>query len=152
MFYMIFINMKKIIRLTESDLIQIVKRVISEDSLSPKSRKLKEIIKKKFNIDLNGKIKQINRSSEIPKIFFHDSLRTPKDYQDELNLKPMYLIHFDKDKVMNKQYLYQSGGYLMDQDGNFWTGTHLMKLIGLNLIGLKIDDLIDIYYESIYDM
>ena len=64
----------------------------------------------------------------------------------------MYLIHFDKDKVMNKQYLYQSGGYLMDQDGNFWSGTHLMELLGLNLIGLKIDDLIDIYYESIYDI
>ena len=144
--------MKKIIRLTERDLGRIVRQVIREDSLTPKSRKLKEIIKNNFEIDFNGKIKQINRSSEIPKIFFHDSLRTPKDYQDELNLKPMYLIHFDKDKVMNKQYLYQSGGYLMDQDGNFWTGTHLMKLIGLNLIGLKIDDLIDIYYESIYDM
>ena len=57
--------MKKIVRLTETDLLRIVKRVISEDSLTPKSKKLKEIIKKKFGIDLTGKIKEINRSSEI---------------------------------------------------------------------------------------
>ena len=140
--------MKKIVRLTETDLLRIVKRVISEDSLTPKSKKLKEIIKKKFGIDLTGKIKEINRSSEIPKSFFKNSLRTPKDYQDEINLKPMYLIHFDIDK----QYLYQRGSFLMDQDGNFWSGTNIMDSLGLNLLGLKIDDLIDIYYESMFDI
>jgi hypothetical protein len=27
-----------------------------------------------------------------------------------------------------------------------------MKLLGLNVMGLKIDDLIDIYYQNMYDM
>jgi hypothetical protein len=40
----------------------------------------------------------------------------------------------------------------MDQDGEFWSETYLMKLIGLNFMDLKIDDLIDIYYENIYDL
>jgi hypothetical protein len=64
----------------------------------------------------------------------------------------MYLIQFDKDELANKQYLYQSGSNLMDQDGEFWSETYLMKLIGLNFMDLKIDDLIDIYYENIYDL
>jgi hypothetical protein len=64
----------------------------------------------------------------------------------------MYLIQFDKDKLANKQYLYQSGKDLMDQDGELWSETYLMKLIGLNFMDLKIDDLIDIYYENIYDL
>ena len=58
--------MKKIVRLTETDLLRIVKRVISEDSLTPKSKKLKEIIKKKFGIDLTGKIKEINIIYKLP--------------------------------------------------------------------------------------
>ena len=140
--------MKKIIRLTERDLGRIVRQVIREDSSTPKSIRLKKIIFNNFEIDLDGKIKQINRYSEIPKSFFENSLRTPKDYQDEINLKPMYLIHFDIDK----QYLYQRGSYLMDQDGNFWSGNQLMKLLGLNVMGLKINDLIDIYYQDMYDM
>ena len=61
--------MKKIIRLTERDLGRIVRQVIREDSSTPKSRRLKKIIFNNFDIDLDGKIKQINRYSEIPKSF-----------------------------------------------------------------------------------
>ena len=91
---------------------------------------------------------KLKKLIDLPKFFFKNSLRTPKDYQDEIILKPMYLIHFDIDK----QYLYQRGSFLMDQDGNFWSGTNIMDSFGLNLLGLKIDDLIDIYYESMYDI
>jgi hypothetical protein len=62
------------------------------------------------------------------------------------------LIDVYKDKVINKKYLYQSGSDLMDQDGEFWSENQLMGLLGLNLMGLNINDLIDIYYESIYDI
>ena len=146
--------MKKIIRLTERDLGRIVRQVIREDSSTPKSRRLKKIIFNNFDIDLDGKIKQINRYSEIPKSFTEQylSLSTPKTFQDKLSFGPMYLIHFNKYKIANKQYLYQSGTDLMDQDGNFWSGNQLMKLLGLNVMGLKIDDLIDIYYQNMYDM
>jgi hypothetical protein len=64
----------------------------------------------------------------------------------------MYSIDVYKDNVINKKYLYQSGSDLMDKDGNFWSENYLMKLLGLNVMSLKIDNLIDIYYESIYDM
>ena len=133
---------------------RIVRQVIREDSSTPKSRRLKKIIFNNFDIDLDGKIKQINRYSEIPKSFTEQylSLSTPKTFQDKLSFGPMYLIHFNKDKIANKQYLYQSGTDLMDQDGNFWSGNQLMKLLGLNVMGLKIDDLIDIYYQNMYDM
>ena len=146
--------MKKIIRLTERDLGRIVRQIIREDSLTPKSRRLKKIIFNNFDIDLDGKIKQINRYSEIPKSFTEQylSLSTPKTFQDKLSFGPMYLIHFNIDKVMNKQFLYQSGSHLMDKDGNFWNGNQLMKLLGLNVMGLKIDDLIDIYYQNMYDI
>ena len=146
--------MKKIIRLTERDLGRIVIQVIREDSLTQKSRKLKKIIKNNFEIDLDGKIKEINRYSEIPKSFTEKylSLSTPKGFQDKIQFSPMYLIQFDNGEIANKQYLYQNGTYLMDQDGNFWSETHLMELLDLNLMGLNVDDLIDIYYESIYDI
>lgn len=142
--------MKKIIRLTDRDLGRIVRQVIREDRSTPKSRRLKKIIFNNFDIDLDGKIKQINRYSEIPKLFTEQylSLSTPKTFQDKLSFGSMYLIHFNKDKIANKQYLYQSGTDLMNQDGNFWSGNQLMKLLGLNVMGLKIDDLIDIYYQN----
>jgi len=146
--------MKKIIRLTERDLGRIVRQVIREDSLTPKSRKLKEIIKNNFEIDFNGKIKEINRYSEIPKSFTEQylSLSTPKSFKDKIQFGPMYSIDVYKDNVINKKYLYQSGSDLMDQDGEFWSENQLMGLLGLNLMGLNINDLIDIYYESIYDI
>ena len=146
--------MKKIIRLTERDLGRIVIQVIREESLTQKSRKLKKIIKNNFEIDLDGKIKEINRYSEIPKSFTEKylSLSTPKGFQDKIQFGPMYLIQFDNGEIANKQYLYQNGTNLMDQDGNFWSETHLMELLDLNLMGLNVDDLIDIYYESIYDI
>ena len=146
--------MKKIIRLTERDLGRIVRQVIREDSSTPKSRRLKKIIFNNFDIDLDGKIKQINRYSEIPKSFTEQylSLSTPKTFQDKLSFGPMYLIQFDKGKLANKQFLYQNGSDLIDQDGESWGETYLMKFIGLNVMDLKIDDLIDIYYENIYDL
>ena len=146
--------MKKIIRLTERDLGRIVIQVIREDSLTQKSRKLKKIIKNNFEIDLDGKIKEINRYSEIPKSFTEKylSLSTPKGFQDKIQFGPMYLIQFDKGKLANKQFLHQNGSDLIDQDGESWGETYLMKFIGLNVMDLKIDDLIDIFYENIYDL
>jgi hypothetical protein len=146
--------MKKIIRLTERDLGRIVRQVIRENSLTQKSGKIKKIIKNNFEIDFNGKIKEINRYSEIPKLFLEKylSLNTPKAFQDKIKFGQMYLIDVYKDKVINKKYLYQSGSDLMDQDGEFWSENQLMGLLGLNLMGLNINDLIDIYYESIYDI
>jgi len=146
--------MKKIIRLTERDLGRIVRQVIRENSLTQKSGKIKKIIKNNFEIDFNGKIKEINRYSEIPKLFLEKylSLNTPKAFQDKIQFGQMYLIDVYKDKVINKKYLYQSGSDLMDQDGEFWSENQLMGLLGLNLMGLNINDLIDIYYESIYDI
>jgi hypothetical protein len=146
--------MKKIIRLTERDLGRIVRQVIRENSLTQKSGKIKKIIKNNFEIDFNGKIKEINRYSEIPKSFLEKylSLSTPKAFQDKIKFGQMYLIDVYKDKVINKKYLYQSGSDLMDQDGEFWSENQLMGLLGLNLMGLNINDLIDIYYESIYDI
>jgi hypothetical protein len=146
--------MKKIIRLTERDLGRIVRQVIRENSLTQKSGKIKKIIKNNFEIDFNGKIKEINRYSEIPKLFLEKylSLNTPKAFQDKIKFGQMYLIDVYKEKVINKKYLYQSGSDLMDQDGEFWSENQLMGLLGLNLMGLNINDLIDIYYESIYDI
>ena len=122
--------------------------------IESKTNKFKKFLKNHFEIDLDGKIKEINRYSEIPKSFTEKylSLSTPKAFQDKIQFGPMYLIDFYKDKVVNKQYLYQNGTNLMDQDGEFWSENHLMELLGLNIMGLSVDDLIDIYYESIYDI
>ncbi len=146
--------MSRIVRLMEQDLTGIVKRVIREYNENLNHNKIKNFIKNNFEIDLNGKIKEINRYSEIPKSFLEKylSLNTPKAFQDKIKFGQMYLIDVYKDKVINKKYLYQSGSNLMDQDGEFWSETYLMKLIGLNFMDLKIDDLIDIYYENIYDL
>ena len=119
-----------------------------------KTDKFKKFLKNRFEIDLTGKIKEINRFSQIPNSFKEKylSLSTPRAFQDKIQFGPMYLIDFYKDKVINKKYLYQSGSDLMDQDGEFWSENHLMELLGLNIMGLNVDDLIDIYYESIYDI
>jgi hypothetical protein len=146
--------MSRIVRLMEQDLTGIVKRVIREYKENLNHNKIKNFIKNNFEIDLNGKIKEINRYSEIPKSFSEKyiSLSTPKAFQDKIKFGQMYLIDVYKDKVINKKYLYQSGSDLMDQDGEFWSENQLMGLLGLNLMGLNINDLIDIYYESIYDI
>jgi hypothetical protein len=119
-----------------------------------KTDKFKKFLKNHFEIDLDGKIKEINRFSQIPNSFKEKylSLSTPRAFQDKIQFGPMYLIQFDKGVLANRQYLYQNGTYLMDQDGNFWSETNIMDSLGINIMGLNVDDLIDIYYESIYDI
>ena len=146
--------MSRIVRLMEQDLTGIVKRVIREYKENLDHNKIKNFIKNNFEIDLNGKIKEINRFSQIPNSFKEKylSLSTPRAFQDKIQFGPMYLIQFDKGKLANKQFLYQNGSDLIDQDGESWSETYLMKFIGLNVMDLKIDDLIDIFYENIYDL
>jgi hypothetical protein len=119
-----------------------------------KTDKFKKFLKNRFEIDLTGKIKEINRFSQIPNSFKEKylSLSTPRAFQDKIQFGSMYLIQFDKGKLAKQQYIYQKGADLMSQDGGFWSENHLMELLGLNIMGLSVDDLIDIYYESIYDI
>ena len=87
--------MKKIIRLTESDLTRIVKRVINEESYTVKSGDNLFAISKKFGVDINtiaktNNIKDVNnirigQTIQIPKKNTTQVTKSDSAYQDKYN-------------------------------------------------------------------
>ena len=82
----------------------------------------------------------------------------PKDFNRMLNNGgPFYVINSDKgykigNKYVNKYYLYRprvdGSSYLIDQDGYNKAESTFLENLGIDIIGLTIKDLIDMYFEE----
>lgn len=135
--------MKKIIRLTESDLTNIVKRVISEnDSMLEKNKKF---LKNKLGIDFTNEIQLVTSIYDIPMEF--DKYTSSKTLNSYLNkYGPMYLFEYDGIK-----YLYQDRGtheLFIDENGNLYFNNEIPEMIGIDEIGLRFSNIIDLYFKE----
>jgi hypothetical protein len=132
----------KIIRLTESDLTNIVKRVISEnDSMTEKN---KRFLKKKLGIDFTNEIQLVTSSYDVPMEFDYvissDSIRRYLN-----NFGPMYLFEYDGIK-----YLYQDRGFefFIDENGFDYVDGEIPEMLGIDEMGLRFSNIIDLYFKE----
>ena len=105
--------------------------------------------------DLTGKIKEIKGRSDIPKIFHRYLDLNGVKRQIEM-VGPKYLV-----KIRGKYYLYQDqshfyqshndasfGEMFMDEDGKRDRSGKILKELGLDELGLKFSDIINIFYNE----
>lgn len=126
------------------------------NQISESNNKNKTFLKDKFGIDFDGKIKMIQSFEELPSMF--RVYFFPKDFNRMLNNGgPFYVINSDKgykigNKYVNKYYLYRprvdGSSYLIDQDGYNKSESTFLENLGIDIIGLTIKDLIDMYFEE----
>ena len=133
----------KIIRLTESDLTNIVKRVISEnDSMLEKNKKF---LTNLMGIDFTGKIEQITSIYDVPMEF--DRYISTGMINRYLNkFGPMYLFELD-----GHRYLYLDVGdheKFIDEKGNVFIENEIPERLGLDEIGLRFSNIIDLYFKE----
>jgi hypothetical protein len=121
-----------------------------------KSEKNKIFLKDKFGIDLDGKIRMIQSYEELPLVFA--SHFYPRDFNRMLNNGgPFYVMSINKgykigNTYVNKLYLYRprvdGSSYLVDQDGYNKAESTFLENLGVDVIGLTIKDLINIYFKE----
>ena len=105
--------------------------------------------------DLTGKIKEIKYGSDIPRRFHkYLDLNGVKRQMDMVG--PMYLV-----KIRNNYYLYQDqsnfykshndssfGEMFMSEDGTRDYSGKILTELGLDEVGLRFSDIIDIFYDE----
>ena len=135
--------MKKIIRLSESQLTNIVKRVISENNSM--TEKNKRFLKKKLGIDFTNGIQQVTSTYDVPMEF--DNNISPVAINYYLNkFGPMYLFELDGTK-----YLYQDRRdfeYFIDQEGFEYMDNEIPEKLGIAEMGFTFSDILDMYFEE----
>ena len=120
------------------------------------NEKNKNFLKDKFGIDLDGKIKMIQSYEDLPLMFA--SHYYPKDFNRMLNDGgPFYVMNITKgykigNKYVNKLYLYRprvdGSSFLVDQDGYNKAESTFLENLGIDVMGLTIEDLIDLYFNE----
>jgi hypothetical protein len=108
--------------------------------------KNKKLINNIIGFDFSDRITQITSSYDVPNVFF-DAAIDPKTINTWLNFwGPMYLFELDGTK-----YLYQDKGdyeYFIDQEGFEYMDDEIHEKIGIDLLGLKFSDIINMYFEE----
>ena len=121
-------------------------RTLLESTNNKLMDKNKKLINNIVGFDFSNRIKQITSSHDVPKVFFDNAIH-PRTINTWLNyFGPMYLFELDGIK-----YLYQDKGnfeYFIDQEGFEYMDDEIHEKIGINLLGLKFSDIIDMYFEE----
>jgi hypothetical protein len=108
--------------------------------------KNKKLINNIIGFDFSDRITQVTSSYDVPNVFFYTAI-DPKTINMWLNyFGPMYLFELDGVK-----YLYQDRGdfeYFIDQEGFEYMDDEIHEKIGINLLGLKFSDIINMYFEE----
>jgi len=124
--------------------------------ISESNEKNKNFLKDKFGIDLDGKIRMIQSYEDLPLMFA--SHYYPKDFNRMLNDGgPFYVLNINKgykigNKYVNKLYLYRprvdGSSFLVDQDGYNKAESTFLENLGVDVMGLTIKDLVNIYFNE----
>ena len=107
--------------------------------------KNKKLINNIVGFDFSDRITQVTSSYDVPMDF--DEGIGPKTINMWLNyFGPMYLFELDGTK-----YLYQDRGdfeYFIDQKGFEYMDDEIHERLGINLLGLKFSDIINMYFNE----
>jgi hypothetical protein len=126
------------------------------NQINESNEKNKIFLKDKFGIDLDGKIRMIQSYEELPLMFA--SHFYPEDFNSMLNAGgPFYVMNITKgykigNTYVNKLYLYRprvdGSSYLVDQDGYNKAESTFLENLGVDVMGLTIKDLVNIYFNE----
>jgi hypothetical protein len=126
-----------------------MKIIITESqyrSLLESIDKNKKLINNIIGFDFSDRTTQITSSYDVPNVFF-DVAIDPKTINRWLNYwGPMYLFELD-----GMKYLYQDRGefeYFIDQEGFDYVDNEIPEKLGIDLLGLKFSDIINMYFEE----
>ncbi len=107
--------------------------------------KLKNLLKDRLGVDLDGKITMVTNQYDLPMEF--DKFISPRVLNMYLNrFGPMFVIDTPK-----KTFLYQNQAgvpTITDTNDRLYSVTSLMSHLGIPPMGLTIDDLINIYFQE----
>ena len=107
--------------------------------------KLKSFISKRLGVDLSNKIQMITSYEELPDKFKIFLKRI--DINEYLNSGgPMFLF-----STKNGEYLYQNwkyGSLIIDYRNTDIDDSKLLKLLGVDMLGIDIEGLIELYFEE----
>lgn len=135
--------MKKIIRLSESQLTNIIRRVISENNSM--TEKNKRFLKKKLGIDFTNGIQQITSTYDVP-MEFDRNIPSAMVNRYLNKFGPMYLFELD-----GKKYLYLDVGVhekFIDEDGNIYIKNEIPEKLGIDEMGLRFSNILDLYFNE----
>jgi hypothetical protein len=112
--------------------------------LGESTDKNKKLINNIVGFDFTDKIQLITSTYDVPNSF--DDGIAPSTIRTYLNhWGPMYLV-----KIDGENYLYQDRGdfeMFIDEDG-YWNKDEIPEKLGINLLGLRFSDIIDMYFEE----
>jgi hypothetical protein len=125
-----------------------MKIIISETQnkflFESRKEKLKKFLKDKFNIDFTDKIEMITSMYDVPSDFNVIESSFVREY---LNFwGPMYYFSLDGTK-----FLYQDRGsyeWFMDENGFVLKDDEIIKLLDIDKMGLRFNDILKLYFEE----
>ena len=107
--------------------------------------KNKKFLTKVMGIDFTGKIEQVTSIYDIPMEFDkHTSSKTLNSYLNKYG--PMYLFEYGGIK-----YLYQDRGtheLFIDENGNLHFKNEIPEMLGIDEMGLRFSNIIDLYFKE----
>ena len=130
-------------QISESQLTNIVKRVISENNSM--TEKNKRFLKKKLGIDFTNGIQQVTSTYDVP-MEFDRNIPSAMVNRYLNKFGPMYLFELD-----GKKYLYLDVGVhekFIDEDGNIYIENEIPEKLGIDEMGLRFSNIIDLYFNE----
>lgn len=112
--------------------------------------KLKKLVGDRFGLDLTNKIFIITNTYQLP--MHWDRHFNPTQVNRLLNNRgPLYLVEYGK-----KEYLVipkdrekeGKGWWVSDQDGDLFDESKFMKILGIEILGLGFDELLDMFFDE----
>ena len=125
-----------------SDIINIFFK--EEETLNESTDKNKKFLSNVMGVDFTGKFKKITKAFDVPYKFFRKggiSLNAAMSFIGAFG--PMYFF-----ELGDREYLYQDRGnkdWFVDEYGHLYIKDELSERLGINVMGLRFSDIINMY-------
>jgi hypothetical protein len=128
-----------------SDIINIY--LNEEETLNESTDKNKKFLTNVMGVDFTGKIKQITSAYKVPYNFYRKGGITLNHAMSFIKtFGPMYFFELD-----GIEYLYldrEGKDWFIDENGVTYTHDEIPRVLGINVMGLRFSDIINIYFNE----
>jgi hypothetical protein len=109
--------------------------------------RIKNLIKKYFNLDLTNNISMVTNKCELPMEF--DGFMNDRLLNRYLNAYgPMYVIKTHKDMYLGQPRETGKGWHFFNTNDNKVSNHQIMRELGIHPLNLSVDDLINAYIND----